>query len=160
VRKTIAIWSLGAIAFFSALAWAQTTVKADQGKPGNQGPWPVTGGTFNPDSGSVFVLPNKCSAIVQTNDAGIGATPSRVPVNGGTAGRIYIQICNSLLNANGSQCICDGQLCPGAVAVGQPGDVLNTGDCATYNIDLLDGGVPCCVCNGAGIFLPATECVP
>ena len=46
------------------------------------------------------------------------------------------------------------------VAVGALGDPLATGDCVTYNMTTQDAGVPCCICNGAGSFLPATECVP
>ena len=71
-------------------AWAQNISKVDQGRPGNQGPWPVTvqGGGFSADGGSIFVITGKCRALVQTNDAGIGTTPSVIPVNGGTAGRV------------------------------------------------------------------------
>ncbi len=161
MKKFLVVASIAATCV-AVLAHADTPVTANQGKPGNQGPWPVTnvGGGNNPDGGNTFVLPGKCSKLIQTNDAGVGTSPLRVPVNGGAAGRIWIQICNSLLNSSSTQCICSAQFCPGSVAVGVAGDVLATGDCATYNVDLLDGGLPCCVCNGAGSFLPSTECVP
>lgn len=145
----------------AAVTYAQTTVKADQGKPGTQGPWPVTiSGGLSLDGGSVNVLASPCSRIVQTNDAGIGTSPTRVPPNGGTSGRIWIRVCNSILNASSTQCTCAIDFCPAAVAVGAIGDALATGDCVTYPIGYADAGVPCCVCNGAGSFLPTAECVP
>jgi hypothetical protein len=161
-------------------AWADTPITANQGKPGNQGPWPVlvsgnvnivfdggcsfTGGSIistGPDGGSVLVhaaIP-ECSRIVQTNDAGIGTSPARVPGTP-TVGRTWIRICNSLLNTSSAVCICSAMDCPASVAVGAVGDVLATADCVTYGIGTLDGGVPCCVCNGASTFLPASECIP
>ena len=41
---------------FSGLVAAQTPVKADQGRPGNQGPWPVTGTFFLADGGVIKVI--------------------------------------------------------------------------------------------------------
>lgn len=165
--------------FVAAGVWAQSVV--DQGAPGTQGPWPVlfSGGNVNivfdggctftggsvvvtgPDGGAVIVrndVPD-CSKVVQTNDAGVGT--SAVPVPGTpAAGRKWIRICNSVLNASSAICICSAMTCPQSVALGALGDPLATGDCVTYGIGTLDGGVPCCICNGAGTFLPATECVP
>jgi hypothetical protein len=146
----------------SALAFAQTTVKADQGRPGTQGPWPVTiTGGLSLDGGSINVTTAPCSNIVMTNDAGIGTSPSRVPVNGGTAGREWIRICNDIGNSSSTICKCStGQFCPATTAAGSVGDAIATGDCVTYNVGYGDGGTPCCVCNGAGSFLPAAECIP
>lgn len=144
--------------------WAQTTVKADQGRPGTQGPWPVsiTGGVvINIDAGNITVVDSPCTNIVMTNDAGYSTTPSRVPANGGTAGRSWIRICNDILNSMSTVCRCaTGQFCPLATGLGNVGDAIATGDCVTYNVGFADGGVPCCVCNGAGSYLPTAECVP
>lgn len=146
----------------ATLGWSQTTVTANQGKPGTQGPWPVTvTGGLSLDGGSLTVREAPCSNIVMTNDAGIGTSASRVPVNGGTAGRSWIRICNDIGNSSSTICKCStGQFCPGGTGAASVGDALATGDCVTYNVGYLDGGVPCCICNGAGSFLPAAECVP
>lgn len=146
----------------AAGVWAQVV---DQGMPGTQGPWPVTssGGTVNVifDGGFIGTVSTQpCSRIVSINDAGIGTTPTRVPVSGPTAGRIWIRICNSILNSSSTQCICATDSCPSSVAASVQGDVLATADCVTYPLGPADAGVPCCVCNGAGSFLPSQECVP
>lgn len=154
------------------MASGETLVKADQGAPGNQGPWPVTcvsgcgsggsggsgGSTFAFDGGYIgLVATQPCTRLIQTNDAGVGTSAQVVPATPAT-GRIWVQICNSILNFSSVQCICSTTR--PTFAAGSPGDVLATGDCATYNIGPQDGGVPSCICNDAGVFLPSTECVP
>lgn len=174
MRKTLVVVMVALIA--SALAFGQTTVKADQGKPGTQGPWPVSisGGSVvitlgdagitvnvNFDGGFIGTTSTQpCTRIVSTNDAGYGTTPSRVPASGPAAGRSWIRICNSLLNSSSTQCICATDSCPSTVAASTQGDLLATADCATYPLGVADSGVPCCVCNGAGSYLPSMECVP
>lgn len=152
----------------SVLAWAAggTPTLANQGAPGNQGPWPVTisgGGssTLTFDGGYIGQVATKpCSVLRQTNDAGVGTSPTPVPAGGPLANRIWIQICNDSLNGSSAVCKCSSSTCPTAAVVGAIGDALATGDCATYNMTGADAGVPCCVCNGAGVFLPSTECAP
>lgn len=161
MKKTLAV----VLVVASALAFAQQ--KVDQGRPGTQGPWPVTitsGAavvTVSFDGGFIgTVYTQPCTRIVSTNDAGYGTTPSRVPASGPAAGRIWIRICNSLLNSSSTQCICATDSCPSVVAASTQGDLLATADCATYPLGVADSGVPCCVCNGAGSYLPTQECVP
>lgn len=165
MRTWLAVVLIGLV--LSVAAFAQNVVTANQGKPGTQGAWPVTitsGAatvTVSFDGGFIgTVTTQPCSRIVSTNDAGIGTTPSRIPANGPTASRIWIRICNSILNSSSTQCICSADTCPSTVAVFVQGDVLATADCVTYPLGTADAGVPCCVCNGAGSFLPSTECVP
>lgn len=145
----------------AAVAFAQQ--KVDQGKPGTQGCWPVctqgSSGTGSDGGATSSVWPAPCRVIVQTNDAGIGTTATPVPGTPAT-GRIWIRICNSILNSSSTICTCSAWTCPQSAAVGAVGDPLATGDCVTYPMTTQDGGVPCCVCNGAGSFLPATECLP
>lgn len=153
----------------AVVGWSQTVVKANQGAPGNQGPWEVTcdncsgggggsgGGSFTPDGGFIgSVSPQPCRLLVQTNDAGVGLTALTVPAHP-AAGRVWVQVCNSILNFSAALCICS--TAKPTFSLGSTGDVLATGDCATYNVTVADGGVPWCVCNDAGTFLPATECV-
>lgn len=142
-------------------ALAQTIVKANQGQPGTQGPWPVTiSGSVLPDGGSssgsaVYTQP--CSSYVETNTS-VGASVTKVPATN-TANRVWIRICNSLLNTEGAQCICSNMTTP-SFAASSLGDPLAVSDCVVYNTTVLDGGVPLCICNGAGTRLPAAECVP
>ena len=75
------------------------------------------------------------------------------------ASRIWVQVCNSLLNSGSTQCICAANTCP-TFAASSVGDPLNPGDCAMYNMTTQDAGVPCCICNGAASRMPATECAP
>ena len=146
-------------------AWAQNSVHADQGKPGNQGPWPVTIGGASISLNAAFdggfigsVSTQPCSALISANtDAGtVAATVPSSPA----AGRTWIQICNTQLNTSTAQCICSAGQAKPTFSAGSPGDVLATGDCALYNISALDGGVPWCICNGSNVALASTECLP
>jgi hypothetical protein len=156
------MWCAAALAavVVSVAAFGQTTVKSDQGKPGTQGPWPVTLVNTAADAGGSFVIDAPCGQLVDTNDAGVGTTASRVPVSGPQASRIWIRVCNDLVNSASTQCRCSVSTCPAATTAGNPGDLLAQGDCVTYNIGARDAGIPCCVCNGAGSWLPTQECVP
>lgn len=168
MTRRITLWLALAFVFLvpAGVALAQQVV--DQGQPGTQGAWPVSisGATVNLNvafDGGVIgqTFPAPCSNLVMTNDAGYSTTPSRVPANGGTSGRIWIRICNDITNSSSTICRCStGQFCPAATGAGNVGDALATGDCVTYNQGYGDAGTPCCVCNGAGSFLPATECIP
>lgn len=142
-------------------AWAQNTVKADQGKPGTQGPWPVsvTGGiSITLDGGlglSTTSTTTPCSQYRETNTS-VGTSAAIVPATP-LANRIWIRVCNSLLNTEGAQCICSATSTP-TFAASSLGDPLAVSDCAFYNITAADAGVPQCICNGAGVRLPASEC--
>lgn len=142
---------------------AQTVVKANQGQPGTQGPWPVTcvsgcsgSGSSDGGSSSSTVTTAPCSAYRETNTS-VGTSAAIVPATP-LANRVWVRICNSLLNTEGAQCICSGTTTP-TFAASSLGDPLAVSDCATYPITAADAGVPLCICNGAGTRLPATECV-
>lgn len=160
-----AAWRVVLLAAALAVA-AQAGEVIDQGRPGNQGPWPVTlsgSGTVSINFDGGFIgqtVTAPCSTLRQTNDAGIGTTPTRIPTQGPLAGRIWVQVCNDYQNTNTAVCKCSSTTCPASSAVSAIGDSLATGDCAMYNLGIQDAGVPCCVCNGAGVFLPVTECAP
>lgn len=140
-------------------ALAQVVTTANQGAPGKQGPWPVTIAGSLGDGGAVPTMAAPCTGLAQIlTDAGTAAVT--VPVGGPTANRVWIQICNTVLNASTSQCICASNSKPASFTAGVAGDVLGQGDCATYNITAQDGGVPWCICNAANVALNSTECVP
>lgn len=159
MKKAVGVAGLLAAGLFFS---AQTTSKVDQGKPGNQGPWPVTlngssvtivistdGGFF----GTTATQP--CKNWKQSNTT-VGASAVIVPATP-LANRIWVQVCNDILNTSSAQCKCAGNTCP-TFAAASVGDTLATGDCATYPINAADAGVPCCICNGAGVALDSAEC--
>lgn len=139
-------------------AWADSPITANQGKPGNQGPWPVrlVGSDGGSSSSSSTTTQAPCSVYRETNTS-VGTSAAIVPATP-LANRIWVRICNSLLNTEGAQCICSGTTTP-TFAASSSGDPLAVSDCATYPITAADAGVPLCICNGAGVRLPATECV-
>lgn len=133
----------------------------DQGMPGNQGPWPVTnvngGGTTTDGGGFVSTWPAPCSVYKEQNTA-VGASATIVPATP-LASRIWVRICNSLLNTSSAQCICSATGIPTFTA-SSIGDPIAVSDCVLYNITAADAGVPRCICNGAGVQLPSAECAP
>lgn len=149
------------VALFVALvklAQAASPVLSDQGKPGNQGPWPVTFAGSITDGGSEeSVLPGPCSVLVEANTS-VGAAAAIVPATP-AVGRIWIRICNSGLNTSTAQCICSATSVP-TFAASSLGDFLATTDCVTFNMTSQDAGVPQCICNGAGTRLTSLECKP
>lgn len=156
MHKNFFVVLLAAVSI-SLFAYAQ---RVDQGKPGTQGPWPVTvsGGstsiTF--DGGFIgTVVTQPCAHYRETNTA-VGATATIVPSTP-LANRVWVRICNSLLNTSSAQCICSATTVP-TYAATSAGDPLAVSDCVLYNIGAKDAGVPQCICNGAGVQLPAAEC--
>jgi len=132
------------VAFVASFAYAQTVVKADQGRPGNQGPWPVTvtGGAFVVgDGGSIAVSERQCNPLsphkITVVDGGcitVPATPSLY--------RYYIRIDNTLQNVAGTYVKCRAdQTCP-VQAAGNAGDYLEPGDGVVYWIGG-DAGIKC-----------------
>jgi len=146
-----------ALLLLSVNTSAQSQVLANQGRPGNEGPWPVTVTNGSSDGGATYVIQQSCSTLTQkVTDAGTAAIT--VPTTP-QSGRIWIQVCNSTLNASTTQAICWANGQP-TFSAGSAGDVLATGDCATYNITKQDGGVPWCITNASNASLLSTECVP
>lgn len=152
------------VAWLAHPAAAQTVVKANQGAPGNQGPWPVTisggGGAVTVDVtfdggyiGTVSTQP--CKHYKETNTS-VSTSAALVPATP-LANRSWVRVCNSLLNTEGAQCICSANTTP-TFAASSLGDPLAVSDCVLYNITSQDAGVPICICNGAGVRLPTAEC--
>lgn len=148
----------------AAIASAQVAV--NQGRPGTQGAWPVTGvggssTSTGVDGGVVQTTPAKCAQTAA--DGGtlhkntvVGATAANVPA-AQTAARIWIEICNSLQNSGNPilKCRVDG-VAPVAAST-NPGDVLGIGDCAHYAI--ISSNVPQCISDTAGTNALSYECV-
>ncbi len=142
---------------------AADLVKADQGQPGNQGPWPVTlvGGGGSSDGGFVEqTSPVECRGTtfdggnpdtVTTLGAGSTPVPASAAVN-----RVYINVCVSPQNPSNAVIKClTGGVAP--VLASGPGQVLLYGDCLLYTA--IQSNTIDCVSDG-GYAVTSFECVP
>ncbi len=137
----------------AGLAMAQTVV--NQGRPGNQGPWPVTGVAGGPDGGAVVVQPVQCKGTTSQKITTTGVAAVNTP-SSQLAGRIYIEICNSLQNTGTPLIKCRVDGTAPVMAVGNVGDVLGIGDCIHYDIPA--GVVPQCIADAATTYATSFEC--
>jgi hypothetical protein len=144
-QKWVVILWLSALCSF---AFAQNTIKADQGRPGNQGPWPVTivsGGTGGGgSSGALTVTEQPCTNPVESIivfDGG-GATP--IPSGTALANRRFITICNSPKNSGSPSWTIRVDGTAPTTAVTSPGQVIALADCEYLykGPTSADGGVP------------------
>lgn len=159
-----------AVVLVAAVAVAQTIVKADQGKPGTQGPWPVTlsgsipvvivdggvsggGGTATSTDAGVSVTVPYCS-VSRSSIVSVGTSASTVPVDGGLAGRWMVRVCNSIRNTGIPTVTCaTGGVTPDAGLLGD-GESLQPGDCAVYTT----GGAVSCISDTAATAVSTWEC--
>lgn len=154
-----------AVLLFGITAFAQTTVTANQGAPGNQGPWKVTcnncggggsSGGWVPDGGFIGqITPVYCSAssvnAVTSVSTSSVATPAAT-----TSTRVSILVCNSLENSSLPLVKCRADNTAVALGVTNPGETINPGDCILYNSKV---GVRC-ISNTASTAVSTFECVP
>lgn len=147
----------------SSFVCAQT--KVDQGKPGTQGPWPVTctncgggggGSGWTPDGGFIGqVTPVYCSAASVNAATAVSTASVAVPA-ATTATRVSILVCNSLENTGLPLVKCRDDNTAVALGVANPGETINPGDCIMYNSKV---GVRC-ISNTASTAVTTFECVP
>lgn len=155
------LWWAVPVALFGVAAVAQ---KVDQGRPGNQGPWPVAcvsgcsgGSGGGGDAGTnVNIIENQRCQVTAQTVVGATGTSAAVPTSS-LSNRAYVQICNSVQNSDTAQAKCLTTGVP-VFAAGNAGDVLATGDCVTYNVS--DAITVRCIANGSGVNLTTFECVP
>ncbi len=144
----------------AGVAVGQTVV--NQGRPGTQGPWPVTiggGGSVvvvGPDGGAVLVQNVQCTGASSQKITTVGTSAGNTP-SAQAAGRIYIELCNSIQNSSNPivKCRVDGSA--PVAAAGNVGDVLGVGDCIRYTINAAT--VPQCISDAAGTNVTSYECV-
>ncbi len=137
----------------AGLAIAQQQVVANQGKPGNQGPWPVI--SIGTDGGAVIVQPVQCRGTSSQKITTTGVAAVNTP-SAQLAGRIYIEICNSLQNTGTPYIKCRVDGTAPVMAAGNVGDVLGVGDCIRYDIPA--GVVPQCIADAATTYATSFEC--
>jgi hypothetical protein len=161
MNKRIGAGLAFALGFTLAAGYVVAQSLVDQGKPGRQGPWPVTitSPTYPSDGGypagttGTATYPYPCSQAVQTDYVTDGAAQTM----GSAPSRLYTIISNSLDNTSGNaRCRADSDGGIPVVTAGTVGDVLSTGDCISYTNP---PGVPI-RCSGGGIYLTTFECVP
>lgn len=141
----------------AALGYAQTATTVNQGSPGKQGPWPVTGVmTVIVDGGTVSTVPLPCSASSPHNRYATTGGPQTV---GGAAGRVYTVVTNNGDGFNGGtgfiKCRADG-VAP-ALAAGTPGTVLTVGNSVNFT-NTAANAISCI--GAAGQYIGTFECVP
>jgi hypothetical protein len=126
--------------------------QGDQGKPGNQGPWPVS--AIGPSGSGIPVTPALCTTRAHKATT-VGTSSTNTP---GTqlTGRDYIQLCVSVQNGDTVRVKCRSDGTAPVFAAGNPGDVLDVGDCVTYAI--ADSVVPLCISNSASAEVASFEC--
>jgi len=151
----------------AGFAYAQTVVKADQGKPGNQGAWPVTGTlTVAPPAydggGPTATVPVTCKSVMP--DAGspwqvtsVGVAATNVPPTSGVT-RYYVLVCNSSENSGTPLVKCLGNNTSPVMGVANRGDVLGVADCQQYAI--LGTNQLKCISDTASTAVTSFECVP
>ncbi len=131
---------------------AAAVTTADQGRPGNQGPWPVTTSSSSP----VLVLPGSCTAISQTVCSVTTAALQVCPA-AQLASRRYVMLCNSMENSAAQRIKIRVDGTQVVLGVGQVGLTLGPGDCAAWPISA--AVVPSVRSNAAGgADLQAFQC--
>jgi len=164
MRKQLAAFVLASLVFVG-LAYPQTLVKSDQGRPGNQGPWPVTG-TFSsvgPDGGAVIIQELSCTGAVETVLVFDGGDASRCPTFP-LAGRRTVTLCSSPKNTGTPYWTIRADSVWPTTAAGSAGQVLGNGDCVMYVMGSavgIDAGVGAnlnCIADTSNAILTMTEC--
>ncbi len=155
--KVAVVMAILCCAGFSFAVLAQS--KVDQGKPGTQGPWPVTFTTpvFPTDGGTpssvttVSDYPYICGTnrdTVQVMDGGCQTMGTLNP-------RLYLVIVNSKDNGSGVIRCRNDATCP-ILDAGSVGLVLDVGDGVPYSNST--GKIVKCI--GVGNFVSVSECGP
>ena len=144
-------------------AYGQTLVKANQGSPGNQGPWPVTMGAQFFDGGTPSAVANVlCNAVLP--DAGapqqvtsVGVAAVLVPAQP-TTRRYYVTVCNSSENTGTPLVKCLYNNVSPVMGIANKGDVLGVADCWMYPI--AGSNQLKCISDTASTAVTSNECVP
>jgi hypothetical protein len=140
---------LGLFSFTAAVAVGQSMV--DQGSPGNQGAWPVTGLAA---SSTFPTTPQRCASTahkITSVGTSAGTTPSSQ-----LASRRYITLCNSLQNTGSPMVKCRTDGTAPVMAAGNIGDVLGVGDCILY--PLAAATSISCIADAAATSVTSWEC--
>ncbi len=160
MKKFLVLAVLALAASFFSLALGQTQVKADQGRPGNQGPWPVTATFTQGDGGTNAGLVTQqapCVAPVESIIQFDGGVATTCPLSQ-APGRRFVIFCNSDRNATNIWTIradWDGGL--PTTALNSPGQTLSVGKCIQYTINTA-ATPPRCISDVANAVLNITEC--
>lgn len=130
--RTLAAGLLSFIVLFAFAAFGQQIV--NQGKPGTQGPWPVSiQGTLG-DGGTSSAISVKflCTEVKSGITIVDGGTVANIPADGGLSGRWFIRVCTTGKNSGTPMIACtdDGQT--PSMSFNAVGESIETSDCRTY----------------------------
>lgn len=148
------------LCFVASAVYAQGTVTANQGRPGNQGAWPVTlvgAGGGGGSTATVLTLPAVCTSSSVHKSTTVGVAAGNTP-SSQAASRAYLTLCNSLQNTGTPLVKCRMDAVAPVMAAGNPGDVLGIGDCITYPVAAAQ--VVQCIADAASTYVTSFECVP
>ena len=161
--KTLPRW-LFALCTFALVAagvvHAQTRTTADQGRPGNQGSWPVVisgsaPGTSSivagPDGGAVNVQ-SPCVTVVESVTS-VGVAATAVPASAQVARKLVV-ICNSIENTGTPVLKCRADGTNPVVGNTNPGVSLGRGDCVLYSTNIVVN----CIADTASTAASSSEC--
>lgn len=149
MKKSIWTWAI-VLVLLGGWAWSQTTTTANQGRPGNQGAWPVvlSGGSSLSDGGTASSsIPFPCANASPHTVTSVTNASTTTPATA-QAGRVWTNVCNSPQNAAGSIVKCRADGTAPVFAAGNAGDVLELGDCVTYTVSAARNIL--CISNSAG----------
>ncbi len=149
----------------SVVAVAQQIV--NQGRPGTQGPWPVTvtggGGSTTYDGGN----PSAATGVICNKTIADGGSPQQVTAVGliavpvpasASPGRYYMTVCNSTENSGTPQVKCLYNGVAPVMGKTTKGDVLGLSDC--WRFDISSNNVLECISDTAATAVTSDECVP
>jgi hypothetical protein len=160
MKRFLAVVIVSVSLLFVGVAYAQ---KVDQGAPGKQGAWPVTGTTISTgsDGGVVMTYPGTCAQTAADGgllhkSTAVGTSAVPVPTTS-TASRISLEVCNSLQNTGTPLLKCRADGTAPVMAVTNAGDVLGIGDCRVFNIPA--SNVLQCIADAASTNALSFECV-
>jgi len=147
----------------ASVTYSQTVV--NQGKPGTQGPWPVTliggtGGGTGGSSGAITVSEQPCTQPVESILVFDGGGASPCPIVA-LSGRRSVTICNSPKNSGSPLWTVRADGLAPTISATSPGQTLGVADCISYMITATstDGGVPTnCISDTGNSVITITEC--
>lgn len=163
-RFRFAIFLLMLIAGF---ALAENTIKADQGKPGTQGPWPVTLPGTTILTVKVTGVDGGSSLVTQPLQCGTGSVHATTALSTSSTAmttslvtRAYTVVCVSVETSGTPTVRCRADGVAVTNVAGSAGDTLTTGDCLVYTTPGNGGTDPIRCIASAAAYVTTYQCVP
>lgn len=154
---------LFALALCTPLALAQTSTYILGVDTGTDGGFPPTrrvqvdstGRLVLGPSGLVSTTPVACTASSVNSSTSVGVASVSTPA-AALAARLYTLVCNSPQNAGVPLVKCRADGTSPVMAIGNPGEVLEVGDCVVYTLSA--GTDIKCISDTAATYVTTFEC--